>query len=596
MALVVGGCAFLGMTFASLIVLVWAFLIPDTPNNRVAASPGPKPSPVVPVKPPPASIRSEPTTEKSSLPSLPSGGDKVANARAMLHDLDPKARQAAATTLGDLGPAAGGAVSDLAEALKDLDEAVRAAAATALGKVGRKAEVAFPDLLTALNDPALLVRDAAARTLESLGPPPPSRLPLLQEALRDSGSQARLRLYALHTLATSNVDAREVLPLFTGAVKNIDAEVRLEAVRGLGKLGAAARDVVFPPLAAAMDDGDPGVREAALEAVGRLGPPSSAEVPALRNGLKAKAVKARRFSARALAALGPQSRGAAAELSEALSDADEEVRKHAAQALVAIGPEEKAALPGIGEALKTRDETLRQAAAKALLHADPDTVLPFFVAALREDDEGVRKTAVVCLGQLGPRALEAASRVRPLVDDPSVAVRLPAAETLWLIQHQPFVPVQALTALLKDRDAKIRQGAAEALGRIGPPAAAAFGPLTEALGDKEVGVRKASAAALKQIGGKESSAIPNLIAALRDPTITGDVGPILAGFGKAAVPALIKTLEDESAPVRAAGAGVLGSMGSEAADAVRVLTFRSKNDNDFTVREAAAEALKKIKR
>jgi HEAT repeat protein len=498
--------------------------------------------------------------------------------------------------LGELGPEASAAVGDLAEALKDQDEGVRAAAATALGKVGPKAQDAFPDLLTALNDSALLVRDAAAHTLESFGPPPASRLPLLEEALREPRSQARLRMYALHNLAASNVDAKEVLPLFTAAVTYREAEVRLEAVRGMAKFGPAAREVVFPPLAAAMDDADSGVREAAYDVLSRFGAPVSAEVPALRNGLKAKAVKARRYCAQALAKLGPQSRAAAAELTEALGDSDEEVRKHAAQALVAIGPEEKAALPGIGEALKTRDEALRQAAARALMRADPDTALPFFVAALKDDDVGVRKTAVVCIGQLGPRALTAADRVRPLVDDPNLAVRLPAAETLWLIQRQPFVPVQALNAMLKDRDPKIRQGAAEALGRIGPPAAIAFVPLAGLLSDKEAGVRVASAAALKGIGGKEASTIPNLLAGLHDPAVAKDVGAVLVGFGSAAVPALIKELDDEDALVRGRVAGVLGAMGPTAADAMRVLTFRSKNDSDATVREAAAEALKKIKR
>src|SRR5262249_5096966 len=140
--------------------------------------------------------------------------------------------------------------------------------------------------------------------------------------------------------------------------------------------------------------------------------PGSADLPALRSGLKAKAVKARRYFAHALADLGPDARGAIAELNEAVNDQDPEVRTLAARALVAIGPEDKAALPGIGEALKARDEALRQAAAKALLRADPDTALPLFVAALKDDDVEVRKTAVTCIGQLGPRALEAAPRVR----------------------------------------------------------------------------------------------------------------------------------------------------------------------------------------
>jgi HEAT repeat protein len=231
-----------------------------------------------------------------------------------------------------------------------------------------------------------------------------------------------------------------------------------------------------------------------------------------------------------------------------------------------------------------------------LQRASPDTVLPLYEAALKEDDVGVRKTAVACIGQLGPRALASAGRVRPLVDDPNVAVRLPAAEALWLIQGQPFVPVQALVGLLKDRDARVRQAAAEALNRIGPAAAAAFVPLTELLGDNDKGVRQASVAALKRIGGKETGAIPKLIAALADKALAGDVQAILAGMGRAAVEPLIKALEDENASVRAGAAITLGKIGSDAADAARALKFHSGNDNDQDARQAAAEALKKVKR
>jgi len=297
MALVVGGCGLLGMTFASLIVLAWAVLTPDAPGNPVVVVNTPKPPPPVADNPPPVTKRGEPTTEKAG-GGLQSGpADKLANARTTLHDLDPKVRQAAVTAIGEFGPEGSAAVGDLAEALKDLDEGVRAAAATALGKVGPKVQDVFPDLLTALNDPALLVRDAAGRTLDSLGSPPSSRLPLLREALRDPRSQSGVRLYALRALAASKGEAKENLPLFTEALKNRDAEVRLEAVRGLGKFGPAARDAVFPPLAAAMDDGDAGVREAAFDVGSHLGAPGSADVPALRGGLKAKAVKARAATA-----------------------------------------------------------------------------------------------------------------------------------------------------------------------------------------------------------------------------------------------------------------------------------------------------------
>ncbi len=137
--------------------------------------------------------------------------------------------------------------------------------------------------------------------------------------------------------------------------------------------------------------------------------------------------------------------------------------------------------------------------------------------------------------------------------------------------------VAALIEDLKDEDEEVRRDAAAALGDIGPAAA------------------------------KNKDAVPALIVALKKDedeevrrnaaTALGKIGPV-AAKNKDAVPALIIALKkDVDEEVRRNAAIALGKFGPAAAknkDAVPALTEALK-DEDEDVREAAEEALKKIK-
>jgi len=98
------------------------------------------------------------------------------------------------------------------------------------------------------------------------------------------------------------------------------------------------------------------------------------------------------------------------------------------------------------------------------------------------------------------------------------------------------------------------------LGDIGEPA---FNPLIAALQDEDANVRKWAAFALGEIG---------------DPR---------------AVEPLIEALQDEHWEVRGYAAWSLGRFGDS--KAIDPLTYAASSDEEEMVREAAAEALEKIK-
>jgi len=196
--------------------------------------------------------------------------------------------------------------------------------------------------------------------------------------------------------------------------------------------------------------------------------------------------------------------------------------------------------------------------------------------------------------------------------------------------------------LLGSNDRRVRVAAAEALGGIGPAAKTAVGDLIRALADKESEVRYVTATALGEIGPAAKDAVPALIAALGDERgwlkwaaaralvyidpaaaakhslprlcealasrhddVRGRAAVALGDLGRSAVPAvpaLIRALRDKQATayydepwiVRRHVAVALGKIGPEAGQAASALVEASQ-DKDQGVREAAVEALKRIR-
>ena len=159
--------------------------------------------------------------------------------------------------------------------------------------------------------------------------------------------------------------------------------------------------------------------------------------------------------------------------------------------------------------------------------------------------------------------------------------------------------VEELIEELSDECPYVREAAAYALGNIGDPRAVE--PLIEALRDEYWGVRKAAAVALGIIG--DQRAVEPLIQALRDEYwyVREAAAEALEKIepewykteaAKKQVPEFINALMDKDSGVRKAAAYALGNIGDQRAVEPLIRTLR---DEYWYVREAAAEALEKIK-
>ncbi len=185
-----------------------------------------------------------------------------------------------------------------------------------------------------------------------------------------------------------------------------DAARRRDALLLLGTFN----DVPLSPLVQrATDDPDPGVRAAAIMALGHVGHAENASnaqevIPTLLRALNDSHPLVRRAAAEVLGRV-PDPRAVRA-LQEAARDRDAAVRAAAVEALGEQG--DPAALPTLLERLRDKDPFVRRQAARALGRLRAPTALAALLECLvREEDVDVKRAIAWALGEIGhPHAAE----------------------------------------------------------------------------------------------------------------------------------------------------------------------------------------------
>lgn len=273
-------------------------------------------------------------------------------------------------------------------------------------------------------------------------------------------------------------------------------DIRAKAARSLGKLGWLARDAL-PQLANALADADGGVREAAAQAVGQMGPDA---LPQLVKMLGHPDKYVRRNAVWALGKLGPMARAAVPDLAAALKDADPRTAAGAAQALGNVGDDAAETIPQLTEAMRGTNVVLCRMAAKALSQIGRPA-LPALLAHLKHRDPFVRGEAALALGWMGPAAVSGVPTLIEALRPTRVVAWVPDAAPVTVSAPTPATPVTPAQASSTPEETS-RVYAAQALGRIGANTAAVVAALTQASEDANDQVRHAARAALKQLHGQ----------------------------------------------------------------------------------------------
>jgi len=488
----------------------------------------------------------------------PRARDAVPFLIAGLQEKNNSHRRGMVIVLGKIGPEARTAVPDLVLGFRDPKEDFRIQCALATARIG---EAAVPVLQGTLRDSDANARSMAAWALGEIGLPAKTAIPGLIELLKDSAPPVRAKAAA--SLGNMAEEARLALPMLAQTLNDQDRQVRLQTIQALTKIGPVS--IFLHGLVNALEENDAELNRAAESALNKMGLLDASAVPILKKVLGSSKLPLRLFAAKALGTIGPPARDAIFELSRALMDMDRAVRLEATLSLGKIGPAAGSAHPLVA-ALLDKDPEVSARALDELEKVDRfvKADVPGLLLLLPSNQPAVRVFAASALGKIGPEARDA---------------------------------VPLLRKGLTDAEAKVRRSAATALGKIGPPAWSAAPDLALALKDRDIPVRKNAAAAVAAIGADAQPAFASLVQAMKDKAIQEEAFSALVQIGKRAVPDLIKAVEDKSDyAFRLRVIQALGNIGPDARDALEALTVLSTMDKYATVRQAAREAVAKIRK
>jgi len=328
----------------------------------------------------PASAAPEPVTPATQ-PATP---QVVRALLAALKDRNRQARQEAARALGDVRPVPEEVIGALIQLFQDPQGGVRRSAVQALAKIGSPAvspliraltnahravpkhppqhecvrrsagqalakigsPAAVGPLIQALTNENRFVREHAARTLGLLGPVAKAAVPHLIKALDDRGGNPCAPL----ALGRIGAEAATVMPALAKNLRGKNVSSR-DTAWALAKFGSRAVPFFIEALKDEKDKSE-GVRCAAADGLGFIGPAAEASVPALIKSLRGGSWRVRRHAAEALGKIGAAAGTAVAALTRARNDKFPHVRSSARDALLGIAAGEiRRKFPKGGEAM-----------------------------------------------------------------------------------------------------------------------------------------------------------------------------------------------------------------------------------------------------
>lgn len=349
------------------------------------------------------------------------------------------------------------------------------------------------------------------------------------------------------------------------ALRDPDDVVRVRAVRAIRsriRLWQVPPDGVLPALCTAAKDAKPDVRAEALEALNKIGDTSKDTLDLIL---------------------------------EAVKDTDSRVRMLAANSLGRYVKQAEIVIPTLKELLKDKESIVRTEAVWSLgQFGEKSLVLEReLILALEDPGDRVRWQATVVIEQINLDADKVVPAILKALEKESVALNrewLARALKSYPSAHRDTIPI-LVSLLTKDYSADVRAACAETLGQLRNDPGRSIPALIEAAKDPSEMVRGNAFQSLGYYGMQANDAIPLVVAGLQNDNTKAHAGIAIRHFGapaKAAVPQLIKMLDDEKDNNRQIAVLALGAIGPDARDAIPVLQDKKKEGllNQFLVENA----------
>ena len=427
-----------------------------------------------------------------------------------------------------------------------------------------------------------------------------------------SSEDSDLRNLAVSAACEFGPDAKELVPFLISAFERGNGISRCNIACALSGIGPPAIAAI-PSLIRALQDDDEMVSSNAAGALGRCGAPAKAAVPSLA-AMVSRRERDEGFgyftplaAAAAIGKFGSNARSVVPELVAVLAQTDRSpyIRRAVATALGEIAaPGDRIVLAALSRVAKLESGTIRVgkegateaeeeasvriAAALAIWKKSHRRQVVAWLAEPLTHKENVfylREHAAMALGEIGPDAEAAMPMLISLVTDwkdgkDDCRCSSAAVVALGKIRSREEASVRVLEEQVV-RNSGLSELAIEALAEIGDPARKSLRALVGALEHESYEVRLAAADAIRRIGGDTDPTV----AVLTECLAVTNVHNFFRKF-----PGVL-----QGARIRARAAKLLGHLGRRAEDAIPDLEA-ALDDKFITVRKAAAEALREIKR
>lgn len=307
---------------------------------------------------------------------------------------------------------------------------------------------------------------------------------------------------------------------------------------------------VVEPLVKALSDPDENVRYWSAKALGKMG--GEHVLAKLKLCLSSKEWAVRKTASFAIVEIGSP---ALAPLLEVLKNGGDDARFWALKSLGKIG--EQSATPAVMQCLADANPDVRMAAVEALGRISDSRAIGPLVALAEGNDGSMRVHIKESLCMIGDRSI--ASLIK-LLSSPNWGARKLAASILGEIGGRS---IELLMAELKTKNDDELFWVIEALGNLKDKVVTLS--LVEFLKHGKPEIRLAAVKALGKI--RDERALERLFGLLdeNDDEIAGELIKAVAGFGKAAVPSLIRNLGSDRWQVRRNSAMCLIEIGESVA-------------------------------
>ena len=322
----------------------------------------------------------------------------------------------------------------------------------------------------------------------------------------------------------------------------------------------------------------PSNQELAAGALGKMGPPAKAALPALAKLLEHDDPRVRKAAAEAMVQIGQADETRSA-IVEVLEHKDNDIRR---QALGTIDPKAREIGPFLEDMLKDESPDLRKVVIRALVRIGPDDkaiIVPFLTNLLEDERPYVRRAAILVLIRLGPDD-EAISALAKAVEREGQQVR--GEVFFWLFagtQPGGYREERVLRRLFEHSGLDVLKSVIRAMAKIGPSPDWATRTFKALAQDADANISEAAITSYFEDSASD----------LRKAVIAAWYRSKLHANGVAAVRTMC---HDEDPNARRAAVAALGALGPDPDNARAVTDLLDDEDPD--VRQAAVSALCKI--